>query len=173
MANTVEDDNLEKARARLEAALSKLASGVASSKKALKSAREMAAEKADLTVRIAELEQDNLALQEEVATLNLQSPKAANDGAFETLKQEKAAIEQNYMLLKKQYMSLQDQLDAANADSGNEQKTTHGADTRAIEALEADNEALQQEVQALRAEKDGIKERLDASIAKLEELLGS
>ncbi len=175
MSESRKNDVLEAARSRLEAAMSHLAQEVATARAAKITAEKMRAEKATLESRVGALEQENLKLHEQVATLSLQDNGADTDAAMATLAEEKAAIEQNYGLLKRQYATLQDEMEAledrlaaqtaANAEGGG---TGGGND----EALAAENAELKRAVMALKAERDGIRSELDGAIGQLETLVG-
>lgn len=166
MSDTGKQSGLESARARLEAALSTLTQGVASSRDALGLAAADALEKASqteaLTARITALEQENLKLHEQVAAFALQPEPAVDIARVSELEAEKEAIDQNYRMLKEKYAVQQDELDALTATSGN------NSDENAF-ALE--NIRLKQIVAEMEQEKSAIKEDLDKTIVDLETML--
>ncbi|MBL4791096.1 MAG: hypothetical protein JKY60_19295 [Kordiimonadaceae bacterium] len=95
MANAPKSDELEDARARLEAALSSLAQGVASSRDALDMAATVASDNAATTARLETLEKENLKLHEQVAAFALQpepAGPATNDEAITALEAGKARL---------------------------------------------------------------------------------
>ncbi|MFC4349250.1 hypothetical protein ACFO5Q_15465 [Kordiimonas lipolytica] len=171
MSESRKNDVLEAARSRLEAAMSHLAQEVATARAAKITAEKMRAEKATLESRVGALEQENLKLHEQVATLSLQDNGADTDAAMATLAEEKAAIEQNYGLLKRQYATLQDEMEgledrlaaqaAASSDGGD-----------ADSAMAAENAELKKAVMALKAERDEIRSELDGAIGQLETIVG-
>ncbi|TNE62473.1 MAG: hypothetical protein EP335_12865 [Alphaproteobacteria bacterium] len=163
MTQTNNKQLLEGARTRLEAALSRLAQGVASSREALVVAHEMAEDKRALGERVARLEAENLKLHEQVAAFALAAPaEAADDGRAAALEAEKAALEQNYQLLKRQYASLQDELELA--------QDAPAAPISDSELAE-ENARLKQEVLDLTAARDGIRAELDSAIEQLESMI--
>lgn len=163
MSDTSNQSSLERARARLEAALSTLTQGVASSRDALDLAAVAAHEKAVLVDRITQLEQENLKLHEQVAAFALQPEPAADDARLTELEEEKAAITNNYQMLKEKYAALQDALE----NHGNaKQNSEAGDDTAATE-----NSRLKRMVAEMEEEKNAIKGELDKTINELENML--
>ncbi|MEX0298327.1 MAG: hypothetical protein AB3N28_04605, partial [Kordiimonas sp.] len=78
----------------------------------------------------------------------------------EVLEQEKAAIEQNYQLLKDRYAELQDDLTAHNnPESANDN------------SLHTDNAKLREALSGMEQEKAKLKLELDKTIAELEAML--
>ena len=167
MSDTSNQSSLESARARLEAALSTLAQGVAGSRDALDLAAVASREKAALVDRITQLEQENLKLHEQVASFALQpepAPEpAANDVRLAELEEEKAAITNNYQMLKEKYAALQDTLETHDdAKQGREA----GDDAAATE-----NSRLKRIIAEMEEEKNTIKGELDKTINELENML--
>lgn len=163
MSDATDQSGLEAARGRLEAALSALAQGVASTHDALGMAATTELEKASLTERITALEQENLKLHEQVAAYALQpGPEAAN-GKFEALEEEKQAIERNYQMLKEKYAALQDQLDADTAASLPESANDN--------AVAVENSRLKQIISEMEEEKNAIRGELDKTILELETIM--
>ncbi len=160
MPDTSDGNNLEAARTRLETALSGLTQSVVSTRGALDVAVTMAEEKSQMAERITALEQENLKLHEQVAALALQPATPEMSGKVESLEQEKAAIEQNYQLLKDRYTELQDNL----ANSSN----TEGANDN---VLHTDNAKLREALSNMEQEKAKLKLELDKTIADLEAML--
>ncbi|MBL4639821.1 MAG: hypothetical protein JKY57_04755 [Kordiimonadaceae bacterium] len=162
MPDTGNNDKLEAARTRLETALSTLSHGVASTRSTLDAAATIAEEKAAMATRINVLEQENLKLHEQVATLALQPAAQDTRGQVEILTQEKATLSQEVQQLKNSYAALQDE--TQNAPVG-EAGTHNTSDMEAANAyLKAENATMQQEKAMMRAE-------LDKTIAELETLL--
>jgi chromosome segregation ATPase len=170
MTDRLTDNALEQARTRLESAMSRLAQGAASAREARQQAIHMAAEKAALEGRVTALEQENLKLHEQVATLSLTPEPPANDGALAALREEKEALEGNYSLLKRQYAALQDEAEALR-DGAAEGATATGSDGEMESRLRGENAELKKAIMVLKAERDDIRAELDGSIAKLETLL--
>lgn len=160
------DSPLEVARTRLEGAMSRLAQSAAGARETRQQAIHLAAEKAAFESRVAALEQENLKLHEQVATLSLQNNSSDNGEALIAAKTDLKAIEQNYSLLKRQYANLQDELEslrdaAPTGDSSGEMESQ----------LRAENAELKKAIMVLKSERDDIRKELDSSIAKLETLV--
>lgn len=162
MPDTSNGNNLEAARTRLETALSGLAQGVASTRGALDVALTMAEEKAHMAERINTLEQENLKLHEQVAALALQPASPDMGDRISVLEQEKAAIEQNYQLLKSRYAELQE-----------EATTTAGDTSSGDDALRIENAKLSATVSTMKQDKATLRSELDKTIAELEAMLES
>lgn len=170
MTNNHNKNTLEDARARLESAMSRLAQEVANARAAKIMAAKLTTEKSALESRITALEQENLKLHEQVASLSLQESAPVDENALAQIKDEKAAIEQNYMLLKRQYATLQDEMEALqNAEPAEVVEANgHEVDDRLV----GENAELKRMVMALKSERDDVKSELDGAIAKLETLVG-
>lgn len=160
MPDTSNGNNLEAARTRLETALSGLTQSVASTRGALDVAVTIADEKAQMAERITALEQENLKLHEQVAALALQSASSDADEKIASLEQEKAAIDQNYQMLKERYAELQGDL-ASSDENENQANST----------LQAENIKLRETLASMEQEKTKLKSELDKTIAELEALL--
>ncbi|NVJ99809.1 MAG: hypothetical protein HWE25_16780 [Alphaproteobacteria bacterium] len=167
MTDKTNNSALEDARARLESAMSRLAQEVAGARAAKITTAKLSAEKATYESRIASLEQENLKLHEQVATLSLQDNTAADDGALAALKEEKQALEHNYNLLKRQYATLQDEMEAREDAA----PAPEGGDAEMEAKLRGENAELKKAIMALKAERDTIRDELDTAIAKLEPLV--
>ncbi len=150
---------LETARTRLEASLSRLSHEVATSRETLASVPNMIEEKKSLVEQITTLESENLKLHDQI---NIVSNETLNDTDIDELRSEKDAIEQNYQRLKIQFASLQDELEAAE-NNGMED---------AFAALKTENEILRQENAILKAERDTVKVRLEGAISHVETMVG-
>jgi SMC interacting uncharacterized protein involved in chromosome segregation len=159
MSDAAKESALEGARARLEAALSGLAQGVASSKNALELAKTSADEKLALAERVSTLEQENLKLHEQVAAYALQTPATDNSEQIAILEAEKAAIEGNYQLLKQQYSALEDEIEAGSAQNGD------------ASASNAENTRLKQMISEMEQEKSAVRDELDKTILELEAIV--
>jgi multidrug resistance efflux pump len=172
MATNNKTDALESARTRLESALSRLAQGVASTRDTVSAAREIAEEKMALVARVTTLEKENLKLHEQVAAHALIEP-AGDSTELEALRAEKATLEQNYQLLKRQYAHLQDELEAAEDaksaawGNGDGDGGSNGAE------LEAENAKLKARVAELEEERMSVRSELDGAIGRLETMVGS
>jgi len=170
MATNNKTDALESARTRLESALSRLAQGVASTRDTVSAAREIAEEKMALVARVTTLEKENLKLHEQVAAHALIEP-VGDSAELEALRAEKASLEQNYQLLKRQYAHLQDELEAAedakSAAWGNGDGGSNGQE------LEAENARLKARVAELEEERMSVRSELDGAIGRLETMVGS
>lgn len=173
MATNNKTDALESARTRLETALSRLAQGVASTRETVSAAREIAEEKMALVARVTTLEKENLKLHEQVAAHALIEP-AGDSGELEALRAEKATLEQNYQLLKRQYAHLQDELEAAEDAKSAEWAGEDGenGDNR-VAALQEENAKLKARVAELEAERESVRGELDGAIGRLETMVGS
>lgn len=161
MAANHRPDELERARARLEGALSRLAQGVASQREAIAMASEIVEEKDEMSRRVTRLETENLKLHEQIASMAL-APQGGGEELAEELRlvaEEKAAIEKNYALLKRQYAQLQDQYDAAGSQMDDNSD------------LMVENRTLRSALNRLTEERDEMKASLDAAIAELESLM--
>lgn len=166
MSENQTDSPLEAARARLESAMSRLAQSAAGAREARQQAIHLAAEKAAFESRVAALEQENLKLHEQVATLSLQDSGADKGDALAAATAEMEAMEQNYSLLKRQYASLQDELE------GLRDAAPVVADSSEMETkLRAENAELKKAIMVLKSERDDIRKELDGTIAKLETLV--
>ena len=88
MSGKSDNGTLDAARSRLEAALSRLAQGAASSKKAMDSAKLLAAEKAEVVHKVSTLESENLSLHEKVRDLSMQSPEPIDSTELDQLHQQ-------------------------------------------------------------------------------------
>lgn len=163
MPDTSKVNDLEAARTRLETALSALTQGVASTRGALDVAVTMADEKAQMTERIAVLERENLKLHEQVAALALKPATSETHDRLENLEQEKAALEQNYQLLKARYEELQD------AQTNTETEHSNRDDS----GMRVENERLTGLISNMELEKATLQNELDQTIAELEALLES
>jgi len=163
MAEATNKTDLETARARLEAALSGLAQGVASSRDALNMAAIAVEAKNTLAERVSSLEQENLKLHEQVAALALQPTESTNDTRVAELEAEKAAINDNFLMLKQKFAQLQDQLENQAASTNGEQSDPNAA--------MAENNRLKQIITEMEAEKTAIKGELDKTIGELESML--
>lgn len=172
MANMQENSALEAARARLEQALSKLTQDVTSSRTALETAlAEKAAAAEELAAhsdRVQSLEQENLRLHEQVAAVSLQQPDKGADSNLAEVEAEKAALQQNYDLLKRQYTSLQDEFEGLQDRMGAESPT----DTEHTNASPSEEtEDLRRQIGSLVRERNEMRDELDAAIAELESFL--
>lgn len=168
MADNKNHTALENARTRLESALSRLAQGVASTRETISAAQEIAEEKVVLSARVTALEKENLKLHEQIATHALApEPDAGVSEELEALRAEKTTLEQNYQLLKRQYVSLQDELEAL--EDG---KATSSSDMP-DQALIAENAQLKARVRYLEEEKASVRDDLDGAIERLETMVGS
>lgn len=171
MANTQDKNHLEDARSRLERALSRLTQEVASSRAALElaeSAQQASAqEQAVQAQRLQSLEQENLRLHEQIATLSLQTTSEDNSDALMAAEAEKKALQQNYELLKRQYTSLQDEFEGL--------QNRMDAPTSTADDAGDDNgsEALRREIGQLMRERDAIRDELDQAIAELENFVAN
>jgi len=166
MSDIHTDSPLEAARARLEGAMSRLAQSAAGAREARQQAIHLAAEKAAFESRVTALEQENLKLHEQVATLSLQENSSDKGDALAAATAEMEALEQNYNLLKRQYASLQDEMEglrdtAPTGDSSSEMEIK----------LRAENAELKKAIMVLKSERDDIRKELDGTIAKLETLV--
>jgi multidrug resistance efflux pump len=170
MATNNKTDALESARTRLESALSRLAQGVASTRDTVSAAREIAEEKMALVARVTALEKENLKLHEQVAAHALIEP-ADDSGELEALRAEKATLEQNYQLLKRQYAHLQDELEAA--EDAKSAAWGNGEDGSNTAELEAENAKLKARVLELEEERMSVRSELDGAIGRLETMVGS
>jgi multidrug resistance efflux pump len=170
MATNNKTDALESARMRLESALSRLAQGVASTRDTVSAAREIAEEKMALVARVTALEKENLKLHEQVAAHALIEP-AGDSGEIEALRAEKASLEQNYQLLKRQYAHLQDELEAA--EDAKSAAWGNGEDGSNTAELEAENAKLKARVAELEEERMSVRSELDGAIGRLETMVGS
>ena len=170
MATNNNTDALESARTRLESALSRLAQGVASTRETVSAAREIAEEKMALVARVTALEKENLKLHEQVAAHALIEP-ADDSGELEALRAEKATLEQNYQLLKRQYAHLQDELEAA--EDAKSAAWGNGEDGSNTAELEAENAKLKARVAELEEERTTVRSELDGAIGRLETMVGS
>lgn len=166
MTDKITSSALEDARARLDSAMSRLAQEVAGARAAKITTAKLSAEKATLESRVTSLEQENLKLHEQVATLSLQDNSQTDANALATLREEKQALEHNYNLLKRQYATLQDEMEARE-----DAATPAGADSEAETRLRGENAELKKAIMALKAERDDIRTELDSAIAKLEPLV--
>lgn len=166
MSDTLTNSKLEAARTRLEKALSGLAQGVANTQEAFQTAKAATDENTVLKAHIQSLEQENLKLHEQVASLSLQSnsedQNASSDETVLELEAAKASIEQNYQLLKNRYAALQDELE-------NLQQTPHSSSDG--DSVMAENLALRQEIASMKQEKETLKGELDKAIATVETML--
>lgn len=174
MGNNQEKGNLEDARARLERALSKLAQGATASKLAIDHAKagqiEATAGRASLEDRLHSIEQENLRLHEQVATLSLSgtpSDLSDNSGRIEQLEAEKHAVERNYDLLKRQYTSLQDEFEGLQDSMGAAISSETSTDVDTLSELQTLRSALD----AVTHERDQIRHELDQVISELEQYL--
>lgn len=172
MANMQEKNALEAARARLEQALSKLTQNVASSRAShetmLSENASASAEQAAQIDRIQSLEQENLRLHEQVAAASLQQPEASNDGNIAEIEAEKAALQQNYDLLKRQYTSLQDEFEGLQDRLGSEDSgDTDQNDT----PPNGETDSLRRQIGSLMQERNDMRNELDTVIAELEGFL--
>lgn len=160
---TDSDDNgaLEAARARLDLAMSRLNQEVSISRSALESALALQAAAADKDAgqaeRVQALEQENLRLHEQIATLSLQEAGADPSEGAAKLEAENEALKQNYDLLKRQYTNLQDEHEGLQDRMANMASSSTGGD-----------QELQKQVNALASERDEIKSELDSVIKELE-----
>lgn len=162
MPDTRNGDNLDAARSRLETALSTLAHGVASTRGTLDAAATIAEEKAQMATRLSTLEQENLKLHEQVATLALQPASSEAEKQVDILTHEKAALLQETQQLKNSYAALQEEMQtSASAVSSN-------TDTTQLQAL---NAQLKAEITAMQQDKSEIRAELDKTIADLENML--
>lgn len=167
MTDKTTSSALEDARARLDSAMSRLAQEVAGARAAKITTAKLSAEKATLESRVTSLEQENLKLHEQVATLSLQDNSQTDSGAMATLKEEKQALEHNYNLLKRQYATLQDEMEAREDAA----PAPAAGDGEAEARLRGENAELKKAIMALKAERDDIRTELDTAIAKLEPLV--
>lgn len=163
MSDATNQSALETARARLEAALSGLTQGVASTREALQMASDVGEEKSALQDRISTLEQENLKLHEQVAAYALKPDIPVDETRIRELETENAAISSNYRTLKEKYAELQDQIEA----DGNI-PSVEGANDN---AAEVENNRLKQIIAEMEAEKNAIKSELDKTIGELEAML--
>lgn len=163
MSDATNQSALEAARTRLEAALSGLTQGVASTRDALNVATTLVEEKTALEDRISSLEQENLKLHEQVAAFALKPESQPNDVRIRELEAENAAIAGNYKTLKDKYAELQDRLDA-----DTDIPSVQGANDNAIEV---ENNRLKQIIAEMEAEKNAIRSELDKTISELEAML--
>ncbi len=166
MSDNHTDSPLEAARARLEGAMSRLAQSAAGAREARQQIIHLAAEKAAFESRIAALEQENLKLHEQVATLSLKDSSPDSDEALAAARAELQAVERNYSLLKQQYANVQDELEGlreaqAPSDGSGEMESK----------LRAENAELKKAIMVLKSERDDIRKELDSNIAKLETLV--
>ncbi len=167
MAGAQEKNPLEGARARLEQALSRLTQEVASSRSALELAQVTQQEAAEIQTahaeRMQKLEQENLRLHEQIATLSLQAPAEKDIEQVKSLEAEKSALQQNYDLLKRQYTSLQDEFEGLQ----------NRMDIVSPESTATGDDGLRQQVADLGRERDEIRSELDTAIAELEGYLAT
>ncbi|NVJ71474.1 MAG: hypothetical protein HWE08_14030 [Alphaproteobacteria bacterium] len=168
MTDDPKNSALESARTRLENAMSHLAQEVATARAAKITSEKLQAEKATLESRVGALEQENLKLHEQVATLSLRDTGADSDDALEALREEKAAIEQNYSLLKRQYATLQDEMEALE----DRLAASTAANGQGGDAVAGENAELKKAIMALQAERDDIRTELDGAITKIEAMVG-
>jgi chromosome segregation ATPase len=103
MSDTPTHSALEAARARLEAALSALGQGVATSRESLDAAMDATTENTALADRLKALEQENLKLHEQIAAYAL---KPEPDDEIQSLKQTIAQMDV-------EKASIKDELDTA------------------------------------------------------------
>lgn len=170
MGNDQKNDKLEGARARLEQALANLSQKASESKKAASDAEaqqnEGATAYAELEERFHAVEQENLRLHEQVATLSLASNNEADDtaGRVAALETEKHAIQQNYDLLKRQYTSLQDEFEGLQDNIGADNISHDQADSSLTDEIRTLRSALDATVN----ERDKIRTELDEVINELE-----
>ncbi len=99
-----------------------------------------------------------------IATFALQTPSADLEAQLATLQQDKAALEQNYKMLKTKYADMQD----AAEQRALEKPTAVNIDM----AAQIKMAQLQKEITQLRQDKEMIKAELDKAIADLEPLVG-
>lgn len=170
MGNNQKSDTLESARARLEQALATLAQKASESKQAVSSAEEQQSEAASayttLEERFHAVEQENLRLHEQVATLSLASDNETEDttGRIAALETEKHAIQQNYDLLKRQYTSLQDEFEGLQDNVSPPSNSDDHTDTD----IENEVRTLRSALDATVSERDMIRTELDNVINELE-----
>lgn len=166
MADNKNHTALESARTRLESALSRLAQGVASTRETISAAQEIAEEKIALSARVTALEKENLKLHEQIAAHALTPEQdSGSTHELEALQAEKAALEQNYQLLKRQYAALQDEMEAI--------ENTKGEATPPDAALAAENADLKAKIRQLEDERGSVRNDLDDAIGRLETMVGS
>ncbi|MFC3052697.1 hypothetical protein [Kordiimonas pumila] len=161
------NNTLDTARARLEAALSSLAHGVAANRDALMRVEQKVQENTFLKAHIASLEQENLKLHEQVATLALTDTDAP-DSRIQELEHQNAALEQNYQLLKNRYAALRDEFDSLQEKlSAPPTSQSDNAD----QELQSENNALKAKIADMEYEKNTIKAELDKTIQDLETMV--
>jgi len=170
MSDAAKTSGLDAARARLEAALSALTQGVASSRDTLNDAADAAHKNTALSDRITALEAENLKLHEQVAAYALQPEPQTDDTHIKTLQEENAATTRNYQMLKQQYAVLQDELEARNASvSAGPEAGPEGDGAQS--ASQAENTHLKELVATLSEEKNTVRAELDKVISELEAVL--
>ena len=174
MGTDTENNMLEQARERIDAALARLQSSANAAAEKIAGAEAQAADTQSSTAAIAEkdarieaLESENLRLHEQIATLSLQQdtpPVEKDDSRYSELQAEKNALQQNYDLLKRQYTSLQDEMEGM--ESGNSNDGTSSGNDKELSIMKAT-------VESLTEERDMIRMELDKAIQELESFLSS
>lgn len=175
MGTGTENNLLEEARERIDAALARLQSNANTATEKMGLATASAADVetndgliAEKDARIEALEGENLRLHEQIATLSLQQdvPSVdAGDKDYSALEAEKNALQQNYDLLKRQYTSLQDEMEGMETDSMPSSGEAP-ADDKELSIMKAT-------VESLTEERDMIRNELDNAINELESFLSS
>ncbi len=173
MASNTNGENYDTARARLDTAMSRLASGADRTKDTIARAKTVSEEKTELAAKVGALEKENLSLHEQVSNLSIAPQPIDHSAALDTLTAEKSALEQRYALLKQEFTTVKnalhkDRVDTTDSLKGNQHISPE--DAGMILGLKSENQRLREELAALKSERDIVRSKLDQTISHVESM---